>query len=93
MITITPVDPPHPARANKISSHIVPGKDSYGVITELKQAGYDVILSIGELEKNLIGSNCGQFITYLLKTRAVVEGSYTYFVEPDLREAATPGAS
>lgn len=87
VIKITPVNPTHQAMANKISSHIVPGKDSYDVITELKQAGYDVILSIGELEENLIGSNCGQFISYFLKTRAAVEGSYTYPLEPDLREA------
>jgi len=81
LIKITPVNPTYQAISNRVSSHIVPGKDKYDATTELKKAGYEVILSIGELEENLIGSNCGQFIANFLKTKIKVHESYTYPLE------------
>ena len=48
----------------------------------LAGAGYQVILSIGELEENLIGSNCGQYIRRHLSAKKNIENGYTYEVQP-----------
>ncbi len=78
LIKITPVNPTYRASENKISSHILPDKEKYKVIEALREAGYDVILSIGELSENDIGSNCGQYLTTFLKNKNVLKGGYTY---------------
>jgi 23S rRNA (adenine2503-C2)-methyltransferase len=78
LIKITPVNPTFRANKNKISSHILPQKKQYEIIDELRKAGYDVILSIGELMENHIGSNCGQHITNFLKEKENVVEGYTY---------------
>ncbi len=73
LIKITPVNPTHRAALNGIVTHVTPGRGRRGR-DDLKKAGYDVILSIGELEENLIGSNCGQFVTRVRNAGAAVEG-------------------
>jgi 23S rRNA (adenine2503-C2)-methyltransferase len=78
LIKITPINPTFRANKNKISSHILPQKEQYEIIDELKKAGYQVILSIGELMENHIGSNCGQHITNFLKEKENVVDGYTY---------------
>jgi 23S rRNA (adenine2503-C2)-methyltransferase len=88
LIKITPVNPTHRAALNGIVSHVTPGRETYGAVTDLKKAGYDVILSIGELEENLIGSNCGQFVTRVRNAGAAVEGGYTYPLVPGRHETA-----
>jgi len=77
-IKITPVNPTYGARKNEITSHILPERHDYEIIDALKKAGYQVILSIGELEENHIGSNCGQHITNYLQKKEIVQGGYTY---------------
>jgi 23S rRNA (adenine2503-C2)-methyltransferase len=63
MVKITPVNPTHAAVGNGIISLVTPGGDAAARERErLEAEGYDVLLSIGELEENRIGSNCGQFI-------------------------------
>jgi len=62
-IKITPVNPTYQASKNNITSHILPKKQKYDIIDSLRDAGYEVLLSIGEWEENYIGSNCGQHIT------------------------------
>ncbi len=81
IIKITPVNPTYRANKNEIASHIVPDKKKYDIIDALKDAGYEVILSIGELEENHIGSNCGQYIQNYLKEKETVKGGYTYRIE------------
>ena len=78
LVKITPVNPTYRASMHDISSHIQPDIEKYDIIDRLKSAGYDVILSIGELRENLIGSNCGQYITNFRKMEKTVEGGYTY---------------
>jgi 23S rRNA (adenine2503-C2)-methyltransferase len=41
-----------------------------------KREGYEVILSIGELDENRIGSNCGQFVQRALHSDARPRNSY-----------------
>jgi len=83
LIKITPVNPTYRANENGISSHIIPEKAKYQVIDALKAAGYEVILSIGELEENDIGSNCGQYVTNYLKQRKELAAGYTYPLKPE----------
>jgi 23S rRNA (adenine2503-C2)-methyltransferase len=78
LIKITPVNPTFRANQNRISSHILSDQEDYAVINRLKEAGYEVILSIGELAENDIGSNCGQHVMNYLRGRDRIEGGYTY---------------
>jgi 23S rRNA (adenine2503-C2)-methyltransferase len=68
-IKITPVNPTDTARKNMVQSDISPQKYDHDVISKLKKAGYDVLLSIGEWEENTIGSNCGQYVSQSLRTK------------------------
>ncbi|MEW6456986.1 MAG: radical SAM protein [Acidobacteriota bacterium] len=81
LIKITPVNPTHQATKNKISSHILPEKKEYPIIDALCRAGYEVLLSIGELEENYIGSNCGQYITNYKRKKEFIKDSYTYHLQ------------
>ncbi|MBT7283290.1 MAG: hypothetical protein HN833_02640 [Elusimicrobiaceae bacterium] len=63
LIKITPINPTNSANKNKINSGIKTSDDNCSLIAQLKKAGYEVILSMGELEENEIGSNCGQYLT------------------------------
>ncbi len=78
LIKITPVNPTYQARRNGISSLVAPDGDDRGVAGELRNLGYDVILSIGEAEENLIGSNCGQHMTHYREEIRNLQDSYTY---------------
>ena len=44
-------------------------------------AGYQVIVSIGEVEENYIGSNCGQYVRKHLEAIDQILDGYTYQVE------------
>jgi len=78
LIKITPVNPTYQATRNGISSQVTPGAVDCGPVRELRAAGYDVILSIGELEENHIGSNCGQHLTHYIEGAREMRDSYTY---------------
>ena len=64
IIKLTPVNPTEKATCNELISEI----DAYNpdsadqIVNDFRSQGFDVILSIGELEENKIGSNCGQFV-------------------------------
>ena len=70
IIKLTPINPTQTAVCNEIVSEI----DAYnpssaeGIVNDFRLKGYDVILSIGEVEENKIGSNCGQFVTQIKKS-------------------------
>ena len=80
LIKVTPVNPTYQAMKNNILS-LLPDQRGYEIVEMLRAAGYEVILSIGELEENYIGSNCGQYITAFQKTRTPVKGGYTYSLQ------------
>ncbi len=65
IIKLTPLNPTHRVKHSGLKSWIDPNEPvSYsGLIESLRSSGFDVILSIGELNENLIGSNCGQYVT------------------------------
>ena len=79
LIKLTPVNPTYSARKNRMDSL----KDIFvnghsRLMEDLTQAGFEVIVSIGEQEENLIGSNCGQYIQTMLREGSVRQDSYCY---------------
>ena len=79
-IKMTPVNPTCSAGETGLASYIVPGTRRYPVVEDLEKAGYEVLLSIGELEENHIGSNCGQYIGKYLAGGDLAEG-YSYEIK------------
>lgn len=82
LIKITPINPTYKAIKQEFSSEKLLSGGREDLIYELKQAGYDVILSIGELEENQIGSNCGQYLKNHEKEKHGLEKSYNYDLQP-----------
>lgn len=80
LIKITPVNPTCQAIKNGLVSYIDPANPGQqSEVTErLYKAGYDVVLSIGEVEENLIGSNCGQYVLKYMQAQNEIQGGYTY---------------
>lgn len=83
LIKITPINPTYNAVRNRFSSYIDPykKKKTYEVVNNLRSAGFEVIKSIGEVEENCIGSNCGQYIQTHLIAKEKIENGYTYTVK------------
>lgn len=83
LIKITPINPTYKALDSGLTSYIdvTKGNGDYRVIEDLKAAGYQVILSIGEVEENRIGSNCGQYVMKHLSDARKMRDGYTYQVE------------
>ncbi|MBU2609881.1 MAG: radical SAM protein, partial [Chloroflexi bacterium] len=84
LIKITPVNPTCHAIQNELVSYVDPhNPESARVLTEkLSAAGYEVIVSIGEVIENQIGSNCGQYVLKYLENQEQVKDGYTYQVVP-----------
>jgi len=83
LIKMTPLNPTYRAREHGLESYIDAGagKRSYAKVEALRAAGYDVIVSIGELEENQIGSNCGQYLQRHVHEPQKIDDGYTYDVE------------
>jgi 23S rRNA (adenine2503-C2)-methyltransferase len=77
LIKMTPVNPTYQANKNSISSTLT-SKEWNKIVDALHSSGYEVILSIGELEENYIGSNCGQYVTLYQREKKTTKGAYTY---------------
>jgi 23S rRNA (adenine2503-C2)-methyltransferase len=82
LIKVTPLNPTYQAETTGLTSYVDPN-DRVAVYPELEKirdAGYQVIISIGEQEENRIGSNCGQYVQkHILESEGLAEG-YTYQV-------------
>lgn len=78
LIKITPVNPTLRSQEASLVSAVDPydSTTSDDFITLFRKRGYEVILSIGTLEENQIGSNCGQFIQRALGIYQRPEHSY-----------------
>jgi 23S rRNA (adenine2503-C2)-methyltransferase len=62
-LKFTPVNPTVRAEGNGMVNVFTEREaDRYVFLRELREMGYDVIVSIGELVENEIGSNCGQLV-------------------------------
>ncbi len=84
LIKITPVNPTYKALENSLESTISESSEQYQLIDELKEAGYQVIISIGDLTENEIGSNCGQHVMNYIKNNIKLKNSYTYPLQTSL---------
>jgi len=80
LIKFTPLNPTYSAVQNNLTSFITEsnGGETQLLIDEFKKFGYEVILSIGELEENKIGSNCGQYVIAHLKNSGEHSTGYKY---------------
>lgn len=89
LVKITPLNPTHNANKNGLNSAInLQDADGGGMdetVHRLEQAGYQVIISIGELEENAIGSNCGQYVLRHLQAQESLQNAYSY----DLQDFAS----
>lgn len=79
LIKITPLNPTYKARVNNLVSGVDVASNSLpshpNLIETLKKNGYDIILSIGELQENRIGSNCGQYVKkHISENRKIQDG-------------------
>lgn len=83
LVKLTPVNPTVRATQNGLLTHINPyWPDSARPLAgALAEAGYEVVVSIGEVLENQIGSNCGQYVLKYLESRQTVRDGYTYQVE------------
>ena len=84
LIKITPLNPTYRAVENNLESYIDHHEQNVNqdaVVKALEEAGYDVIVSIGEVEENLIGSNCGQYLRRHMEAGDNLSDGYTYELE------------
>lgn len=81
LIKITPINPTFKSAQNGLFSYIKPEIADYHIIDNLKRSGFEVILSIGELEENNIGSNCGQYLEAYENNQSELLDGYTYKLE------------
>lgn len=83
LIKITPVNPTCQAVKNGLVSYIDPNNPDgqKELANRLNDSGYDVIVSIGEVEENQIGSNCGQYVLKYLESQNKVKDGYTYPIQ------------
>jgi 23S rRNA (adenine2503-C2)-methyltransferase len=88
LVKLTPVNPTSRATQNNLASHIDPTRPetAESVTRSLTDAGYEVIVSIGEVEENAIGSNCGQYVLNYLESGVMVKDGYSYQVECPLEK-------
>jgi len=81
LIKITPVNPTYKATKNNFNSSKTESIDYNYLVQKLEKIGYEVILSIGDLTENEIGSNCGQHVMNFLRSGAEFDNSYTFPVK------------
>jgi 23S rRNA (adenine2503-C2)-methyltransferase len=83
LVKITPLNPTYRASENALETYIDPFRkaNDYDVVNALRSSGYQVILAIGEVEENNIGSNCGQYVKRHLASQEQIANGYTYCVE------------
>ncbi len=80
LIKITPVNPTYRAVEHNLVSRIdaqTPDTRDH-LVEALRSHGYEVILSIGNVEENQVGSNCGQYLRTHLNAREKMGDGYTY---------------
>ena len=83
LVKITPVNPTVRALENDLHPVFASDRQNEELVSELRQAGYEVLISLGESEENAIGSNCGQFIRSFLANRkdSFPNESYSYEIK------------
>ncbi len=78
LIKLTPLNPTNRARGCGLESLIQSRDDHVRIVDELRNADYEVVVSIGDFEENRIGSNCGQYVSRYNGKSDTNEDAYTY---------------
>lgn len=67
IVKVTPLNPTFSGEENRLKT-LFSTEDEIAreLIYSFERIGFDAILSIGELEENIIGSNCGQYVSRYL---------------------------
>lgn len=78
LIKLTPINPTRRAVRSGLETRIDPGNaaGSRRVAERFRAAGYETILSIGELAENEIGSNCGMYVGMADDERYAHDGAF-----------------
>ncbi|MBS3116980.1 radical SAM protein [Candidatus Woesearchaeota archaeon] len=65
IVKLTPLNPTNNARNNGLKTKLDPynQKSISQLVDEFHSFGFDTIISIGDLQENEIGSNCGQYVS------------------------------
>lgn len=80
LIKVTPVNPTKTAFENKIDLEF-PREKAEKFVNNLKKFGYNALVSIGEVEENRIGSNCGMYVNRFRRGEELPVESYDYELE------------
>ncbi len=72
-IKLTPINPTFRASENRLVAEF--GEHGMQLLEKFRAAGFETIESIGELEENIIGSNCGQVLALWKKSNESPESS------------------
>jgi 23S rRNA (adenine2503-C2)-methyltransferase len=84
IVKLTPVNPTINAKKKQIVNAVTSEAQANELkeVRDLRDRGYEVIISIGELEENKIGSNCGQYVKAFLDDQYELgQDTYQYRVE------------
>ncbi|MFH2037355.1 MAG: radical SAM protein, partial [Candidatus Zixiibacteriota bacterium] len=86
LLKLTPVNPTITAQKNNLNDGLVSLLDESNQLLNNLKKEFEVIISIGELEENLIGSNCGQYIRKFIENsdklaESLYEKSYNYLLK------------
>ncbi|NQT33967.1 radical SAM protein [bacterium] len=81
LIKLTPLNPTQNAVESGCLPLDVDSPEAVELVDTIKSLGYRVIVSVGELEENAIGSNCGQYVSKLKEEAHTPVDAYFYPVE------------
>lgn len=83
LIKMTPLNPTYRAKAKGLRTGLdqLSGVAGKKIVAGFKALGFEVLVSIGELEENLIGSNCGQYLQQHLRSASRLNNGYTYDIQ------------
>jgi 23S rRNA (adenine2503-C2)-methyltransferase len=78
LIKITPLNPTYRAHEHQMTSYLQAEHNAATdpLIDKLRDVGFEVIVSIGEIIENQIGSNCGQYIERHRKSSSQLVDGY-----------------
>ena len=78
LVKLTPLNPTSRVRETGLRSWIDPAVDGSGrgLVRAFEELGFEVIVSVGEVEENAIGSNCGQYVSRTLDGDHGIRGGY-----------------
>jgi 23S rRNA (adenine2503-C2)-methyltransferase len=78
IVKLTPLNPTKVGERHKLKSLFMCEEGAKKLARSIKERGFEAIISIGELEENIIGSNCGQYLSrHLDRTNSEVRDQKT----------------